>query len=462
VACRLLSALVLLLAAASASALTRTEELARDMLAELVAIDTFRDADTGRTRKAADRLAAMLKRAGFAEEDVRVLGLTEGDGNLVARYRSPKPRQKPVLLMAHLDTVSTSPVNWDTNPLQLIEKDGYYYGRGTRDLKGAAAMLVANFIRLRSEGFRPKRDVILLLTADEETTGANLAWLLDQHRPLLDAAFALNTDAGYVDLTTDGRPLSFVVQTAEKVYASFALEASSAGGHSSRPTGDNAIYKLAGGLRRLQAYRFPRQLSETTRVNFGRWAPIAPPEFQAGARALGAGRLDDPTIARIEQSNYLNAMLHTTCVATQLSGGGSENALPERARAVVNCRVLPESSPAAVEAVLRDLVQADGVTVAPAAPVLAGPASPLDPQVLRPVEALAAEFWPGIPVLPEMSPGATDGLFTRNAGIPTYGVGAVPEGPDDDTSHGPNERIRIAAFNESMEFWYRLTRLVAR
>lgn len=458
------SAVGLLCASASVLAQTpveRSQVLARDILAELVAIDTFRSGDVGRTREAADRLAARLTSAGFPAEDVQVLGLTPGDGNLIARYRSAHPTQRPVILLAHLDTVSTSPVNWDTNPVQLVEKDGYYYGRGTMDLKDGAAHLVANFIRLRAEGFRPNRDLIILLTADEETTGANLAWLLDKHRLLLDAAFALNTDAGYVDLLPDGRPESFVIQTAEKIYASFALEASGPGGHSSRPTADNAIYTLARGLQRLEQHRFPRQLNETTRVYFERWAALAPPELQPGARALGAGRLDDPAIATVEQSPYLSALFHTTCVATQLSGGGSENALPERARAVVNCRILPESSPAEVEAVLRELVRGDGVTVASIAPVMAGPASPLDPAVVGPVEALAAEFWPGIPVLPEMSPGATDGLFTRGAGIPTYGIGAVPGDPDDDRSHAPNERIRIAAFHQSMEYWYRLMRRLA-
>ncbi len=460
-ACRLASALCLLLVWASASALTATEELARDILVELVAVDSSAAGTTGRTRELAERLAAMLKRARFPDSDIQVLGLGAGDGNLIARYRSDRPAGQPVLLMAHLDTVSASPVGWDTNPLQLIEKDGYYYGRGTRDLKDAAARLVANFIRLKAEGFRPQRDVILLLTADEETTGANLAWLLAEHRPLLDAAVALNTDAGYVDLTPEGIPESFVVQTAEKVYASFALEASAAGGHSSRPVADNAIYKLARALQRVETWRFPRALNETTRTHFERWAPLAPAELRPGALALGAGRLDDPAVTTVEASPYLNAMLRTTCVATELQGGSAENALPERARAVVNCRILPESSPAEVEAVLRKLVRDDGVSVAPLAPALIGPASPLDPAVLGPVAALAAEFWPGVPLLPEMSPGATDGLFTRNAGIPTYGIGAVAEDPDDDRSHAPNERIRVAAFNQSLEFWYRLIRKVA-
>ena len=295
-------AVVLLFVWGSATALTTTEQPARDILAELVAIDTFRSGDTGRTREAADLLAARLKRAGFPAGDVQVLGLTPGDGNLIARYRSANPpasknQQRPVILLAHLDTVSTSPLNWNTNPVQLVEKDGYYYGRGTRDIKDGAARLVANFIRLRAEGFRPNRDLIILLTADEETSGANLVWLLDQHRPLLDSAFGRNTDAGYVELTREGRPNSFVLQTAEKIYASFALEASSPGGHSSRPTADNAIYKLARGLKRLEPYRFPRALNETARVYFERWVPLAPAELQPGARALAGS-----TIPRLPRS----------------------------------------------------------------------------------------------------------------------------------------------------------------
>ncbi len=457
------SAALLLIACVPALAAgpTSNEVLARDILGELVAMDTFRAGEKGGTRPAAERLAAMLVRARFPADDVQVLGLLPGDGNLIARYRSANPTQPPVLMLAHLDTVSTSPESWHTNPLEMVEKDGYYYGRGTRDIKNGAAMLVANFIRLRAEGFQPNRDLILLFTADEETTGANLVWLLENHRPLIDAAYALNTDAGQVELKADGTPEAFTIQTAEKVYASYALEATSPGGHSSRPAADNAIYKLARGLARVEQLRFPRDLNETARVYFERWAPLAPPELKSAARALGAGRLDDPAIATLENSPYLNALIRTTCVATQLRGGTSENALPARARAVVNCRILPQSSPAAVETTLRDLVAADGVTVSPVAPALAADVSPLDPQVLKPVEAVASELWPGIPVLPEMSPGASDGLYLRAAAIPTYGIGAVPEDPDDDTSHAPNERIRVDAFNQSLEYWYRLTRRVA-
>jgi len=468
VACRFASALLALrwvlpwalLWAGAAGALTPSEELARDILAELVAFDTAPDGETGRTRESADRLADMLKRARFPAEDVQVLGLTPGDGNLVARFRSPAPRRAPVLLMAHLDAVPAAPFSWATNPLTLVEKDGYYYGRGTRDQKNGAAVLVANFIRLKAEGFAPDRDLILLLTADEETTGANLAWLLQEHRPLVEAGFALNTDAGFVDLAPDGRPEAFVLQTAEKVYATFALEAASAGGHSSMPRPDNAIYSLSRGLARLADHRFPVALNETTRVYFERWAALAPPDLAAGAQALGAGRTGDPAVAAITASPYLDSLLRTTCVATQVRGGTAENSLPERARALVNCRILPESSAASVQAVLQDIV-GPGLVVQPTAPVVAGPASPLDPAVLGTIESVAAVLWPGIPVLPELSPGATDGLFTRNAGIPTYGLSAIPEDPDDDRSHAPNERIRIAAFHESLEFWYRLIRQYA-
>ena len=224
---RIASALAFLMVSTGANALTATEDLARDILAELVAMDTSPAGDTGRTRESAERLAAILRRAGFPEEDVQVLGLKPGDGNLIARFRSQKPTQPPVLLIAHLDAVAASPFTWDTTPLQLVEKYGSAYGRVARDIKGGAAMLVANFIRLRAEGFRPNRDLILLFTADEEYSGGNVDWLLKEHRPLIDAAFALNTDGGQVDLLPDGRPEAFGLQTAEKIYASFALEASS-------------------------------------------------------------------------------------------------------------------------------------------------------------------------------------------------------------------------------------------
>ena len=343
-----------------------------------------------------------------------------------------------------------------------MEKDGYYYGRGTRDIKGGVAMLMANFIRLRAEGFRPNRDLILLFTADEEYSGGNLAWLLKEHRPLIDAAFALNTDAGQVDVLPDGRPEAFGLQTAEKIYASFALEASSPGGHSSRPGPDNAIYKVARALARVEQFRFPRDLNETAPVYFERWARMAPPELAPGARALGAGRLDDPAIDAVEQSPYLNALIRTTCVATQLRAGNAENALPERARAVVNCRILPQSSPGAVEAVLRDLVAADGVTVAPGgagahgAPVATRPAGARTRRGRRRRDVAGHPAAAG----DESRARATASSCAAPAFPPTAWA-PCPRTRTTTRSHAPNERIRIAAFNQSMEFWYRLTQRLA-
>ena len=446
-------------ALAAADARLSNERLARELLTELVAIDTS-PSGPGGTVLAARAMADRLRAAGFPSDDVQVLGPTTADGNLVARFRSAAPVAPPILLLAHIDVVAAVPSDWATNPFRLVEKDGYWYGRGTRDIKDGAAALVANFIRLRAEGFRPSRDLIVLLSANEETTGDSVKWLLREHRPLVDAAFALNTDAGRVDLV-NGRAKVLAAETAEKTYASFTFEARSPSGHSSRPLADNSIYQLARALQRVAAYRFPRDLNETTRSYFREWTALAPPDLQPGARAIGAGRLDDPAVATLEQSPYLNALLRTTCVATQVSGGIAENVLPERASAVINCRILPQSSPAVVEATLRALAAPELVAVTPVAPADTGPPSPLDPVVLGPALDLARELWPGVQLLPEMGLGASDGIYFRAAGIPVYGVGAVPEDPDEDTSHAANERIRIAAFNESLEYWYRLVKRLA-
>jgi acetylornithine deacetylase/succinyl-diaminopimelate desuccinylase-like protein len=438
----------------------RHERRAREILQELVEINTAPSAGPGQTLRAANLLADRLIAAGFPRDDVRVLGLTPADGNLVARFRSATAARRPILLLAHLDVVEAVAADWATDPFQLVEKEGYFYGRGTRDIKNGAAGLVAGFIRLREEGFTPDRDLILLFTADEETTGANSNWLATGQRALVDAAFALNTDGGYVDLEGD-RPEAFVMQTAEKIYASFRLEASSVSGHSSRPTADNAIYELAGALQRLRGHEFPRDLNETTQVYFQRWAAIAPPGLRAGALALGAGRVDDRAVDAIEKSPYLKALIRTTCVATQLAGGHGENVLPEHAEAVVNCRILPQSSAAAVESVLRDLAGGEGVTVKPMRPAVPARPSPLDPEVVTAVAGVAGELWPGVPLLPLMSPTASDGMYFRAAGMPTYGVSAVAEDPDDYSAHAANERIRIRAFNDATEYWYRLMKRLA-
>ena len=441
-------------AARGATPATPDRELALDVLRELLAINTAPSGGPGATRRAAQAMAARLVAAGFPQEDVRVLGRTADDGNLVARYRGSGAR-RPILLMAHLDVVEALPEDWTLPPFVLTERDGYLYGRGSLDNKGGAAMLVANFLRMKRDGHRPDRDLIIVLSADEETTGANIRWLLEEHRPLLDAEYALNTDGGAVLLEGD-RPLAFTVQTSEKIYASYHLEVTNPGGHSSLPRRDNAIYALAGALMRLQAYAFPIQLNDTTRVFFQRWQALAPESQRALLAALGSEPLDARELERLPDDPYLNALARTTCVATELQAGHAENALPQRARATVNCRILPTPSAAEVESTLKRVAAAPELSITPVDPALPSPPSPLNPELFGAVEALAAEFWPGIPIVPEMSTGATDGLFVRNAGIPCYGVSAVAEDPDEDRAHGQDERMRLKSFEDALEFLHRL------
>ena len=429
-------------------------KLALEILRELVAINTAPSGGPGQTRRAAEAMAARLAAAGFAARDLTILGLKPGDGNLVARYRGTGSK-RPILLMAHLDVVEAVPSDWTLPPFSLTERDGYLYGRGSLDNKGGAAMLVANAIRMKRDGYRPDRDFIIVLSADEETTGANLQWLLQKHRALLDAEYALNTDAGGVLLDGD-RPQAFTVQTSEKIYASFHLDARNPGGHSSLPRRDNAIYALAGALERLQAYEFPIQLNETTTTFFARWQAVAAKEVQPIVAAIAAGRMDAPEIADLPDDAYLNSLARTTCVATMLQGGHAENALPQTARATVNCRIVPTSSAAETQRMLEQVVGDPEIAITPVDPATPSPPSPLHPELFAAIESLVAEFWPGIPIIPEMSTGASDGLFVRNAGIPTYGVAAVAEDSREDRAHGQDERMRTKSFYDALEFLHRL------
>ncbi len=435
-------------------------DLALDILRELVEINTGPGGGPGQTRRAAEAMAARLLAAGFAAEDLRVVGLAPGDGNLIARYRG-KGSKRAILLMAHLDVVEALASDWTLPPFQLTQRDGYLYGRGTLDNKGGAAMLVANMIRMKRDAYEPSRDFIVVLSADEETTGANLQWLLKEHRDWLDAEYALNTDAGAVLLEGD-RPQAFTVQTSEKIYASFQLEARNPGGHSSLPRSDNAIYALAGALGRVQGYEFPIELTETTKAFFERWQSLAAPALQPVVAALAAGRLDAPELAALPEHPYPNALARTTCVATMLEGGHAENALPQTARATVNCRIVPTSSAAQTQRVLERVVADPAISIRLLAPETPSPPSPLHEELFAAIEAAKQEFWPGIPILPEMSTGATDGLFVRNAGIPTYGVSAVAEDPREDRAHGQDERMRTQSFTDSLAFLHRLLSELSR
>jgi len=454
-----LASLVLLIpwaaGAATATAVSNHHERARRLLAELVEVDTSASAGPAATRNAAERMADHLRRSGFPAEDVHVLVMPDGAGNLVARYRARQPRRRPVLLLAHLDVVEALRSDWSVAPFEFLERDGYFYGRGVWDNKAGAAILIANFLRLKGEGFEPDRDLVIVFTADEETEQASIQWLLAEHRPLLDAEFALNTDGGRVILRGD-RIEAVSIETSEKVYASYALEAVNPGGHSSLPRTDNAIYDLTAVLERLHAYEFPIDLNETTRAFLAEWPmPAGDPQLEI-ARALAAGHLDEPVVMQLVDHPYVNSIARTTCVPTQLSAGHAENALPNSARAVVNCRILPQTDPADIEATLRRLAEPSNVTVTALYPPVASPPSAIDTEAFAAVRSIAQQAWPGVPVLPAMATGATDGLYVRNAGIPTYTIDFLAEDPDDDRTHGRDERIRSASYYQGLDLWFRL------
>ncbi|HEX9893080.1 MAG TPA: M20/M25/M40 family metallo-hydrolase [Gemmatimonadales bacterium] len=433
-------------------------QLEREIFAELININTSDSA--GRTREAAEAMARRLTEAGFPAADVQILGHDPRYQNLVARYRGSGRGGRPILLMAHLDVVDARREDWSFDPYQFREQEGYYYGRGTSDNKAGCAMLVANFIRLKGEGFVPDRDLIMVLTADEETAGESIRWLVTQRRDLVDAEFALNTDAGGGELK-DGKPTGFGVQTAEKVYLSFNLEVRNKGGHSSLPEPDNAIYRLSEALARLSRHEFPVRLNETTRALFEQLAPTQPAQIGADMRAVV--RSGDPAAAkRLSVVPYYNSVMRTTCVATRLLAGHADNALPQLAGALVNCRMLPDDPPERVQAELGRVLADTAVHVSRAGEPTASPASRLRPDIMGPVERLVKQMWPGAAVIPEMSTGATDGLYVRNAGIPVYGLSAIFERIDDVRAHGRDERVGVKAFHDAAEFWFRLVKALAK
>jgi acetylornithine deacetylase/succinyl-diaminopimelate desuccinylase-like protein len=430
------------------------EARAKEIFKQLVEINTTHSA--GNTTTAAEAMAARFKAAGFPDADVRVLGPSAKKGNLVVRYRGTGAR-RPMILLAHLDVVEARREDWSFDPFVLTEKDGYFYGRGTADDKTMAAVFVANLLRLKSEGFAPSRDIILMLTADEEGGPENgVKWLIANHRPLIDAEFAINEGGGGV--MRQGKYLTNEVQAAEKVYQDLRLEVRNSGGHSSMPAKDNAIYRLAAGLSRLAAFEFPPQLNDITRAYFTRAAPAQlDAQTRADMLAVAKEPMDRAAAARLSaQSPYFNSLLRTTCVATRLDGGHAPNALPQLATANVNCRILPGVPVSAVVTELTKVLGDSAIQVS-----LVDEATPSQPAVLRDdvmnaTETIVKSMFPGVPVVPVMSTGATDGLFLRNAGIPTFGVDGLFDDIDDVRAHGRDERVGIKQFNEDLEFQYRL------
>lgn len=431
---------------------------ARELLAKLVAIDTT---PRGGTAEAVELLAAYLRGAGFGDADLSIVGPRKERSNLVARIRGSGAR-RPILFLSHLDVVEAKREDWTVDPFRLTEQGGYLYGRGTLDIKGEAVDLAVNFARLKREGFVPDRDLYLALTADEEGGEENgVAWLLAERRDLVDVAWVLNTDAGGLQLQS-GRLTRMPIQTSEKLFLTFDVATTSPGGHSSLPTKDNAIYRLARALGRLESHEFPVRLNPTTRLFFERLAATEKGPLAAAFAGVLAEPPDPGAVATLAAIPIYNGTLRTVCAATLLSGGHAENALPQRASAAIQCRLLPEDDPQAIREALVRRIADPSVTVTPRTAPVAAPTSPLDPEVFAAVEATTAEMWPGVPVLPVMDPWSTDGAILRRAGVPVYGVSGIHFDVDDVRAHGQDERIAVAAFEQGLEFMYRLVRKLGR
>jgi acetylornithine deacetylase/succinyl-diaminopimelate desuccinylase-like protein len=437
---------------AGAQALAAHQQLARDIFKELVEIDTT--SETGDTARAADAMAARLRGAGFGGQDVQVFKPAPRKGNLVARLRGTG-EHKPILLLAHLDVVPALASDWSLDPFKLTEKDGYFYGRGTSDDKHMAATLVANLIRYKKERFKPNRDIIVALTADEEIGGRwGILWLLKNQRNLIDAEFALNEGGGVV-LRGD-KPFRVNVQGEEKVTANYRLDVQDRGGHSSLPRPNNPIYRLAEGLLRLSKFSFPVNLNETTRSFFERVAELESPRNAADIRSVLSGTPDPAALVRLSNNVAYNAQLRTTCVATMLEGGHAANALPQTARATINCRIVPGERVDDVRATLVQTLADDQISVSQPNDVDSVAPSTLNQELLRTIEKTAAEFWPGAPVIPVMVAGSTDGRHLRKAGIPTFGHTGLAS--NESRAHGKDERVKVTSFFESGEYLYRLVK----
>jgi acetylornithine deacetylase/succinyl-diaminopimelate desuccinylase-like protein len=441
--------------------------LARDVFKELIEIDTSES--TGSVTRAAQAMAARFRAAGFPVGDVQIVGEDPRKMNLVVRLRGTG-RARPILLMGHLDVVDAKRGDWSTDPYQLIVKDGYYYGRGTQDMKDGDAIMVATLIRLKREDYHPPRDLILALTADEETAGANgVDWLVRHRRELIDAEFALNHDGTGVD-TQGGKPVAVNVGLSEKVYADFELTVRNRGGHSSEPPPDNAIYELAAALGRLERFHFPFELNDAVRANYAKLLPRADEQRAATLRGVLTMPPEPAAVARLSLDPVDYALTHTTCVATRFSAGHANNALPQSATAIVNCRILPGHEPEDIRERLVEVFAEPKLKVryvddfgrphdtAESKHGFAPPVVRAD--LMRAVQTAAAELWPGTPVIPVMSSAASDAAMLAPSGIPVYAVSGSADDIDDHRAHGQDERLAVASLDHGVDFFYRFLMLL--
>lgn len=455
----------LLASSARAQAGDSGHKEAVDIFRQLIEINTTDS--VGSVTAAAKAMQQRFLDAGFPASDMQLLGPNDRKQNLVVRYHGASGK-KPILLIGHLDVVEARREDWTTDPFQFVTRDGYYYGRGTQDMKESDAILVETLLRLHLEGFRPDRDIILALTADEEGGKSNgVDWLIKNHRDLIDADYVLNPDGGGVELH-HGKPTIFSVDASEKLYGDYQLTVTNPGGHSSLPVPDNAIYELADGLERLSRYSFPAELNDVTRDYFETESKILSGQTAADMRAILKSPPDAEAVKRLSETPEYNSTLRTTCVATRLEAGHANNALPQRAQAIVNCRILPGHSK---EEVRQDLIrvfnspkitvqyvgdgaEGQGVIFDRAPDRKALPPAPIKPEVMQVLKQVAGKTWPGVPVVPTMADGASDGIYTNAAGMPTYGVSGIALESDDVRAHGKDERLPIASYDRGVDFYY--------
>lgn len=433
--------------------LTAQQRLSREIFQQLIETNTTSNAGS---TKAVEAMADRLRAAGFPESDLSIVGPQPQHMNLVVRYRG-KGSLPPILFIGHLDVVEAVRSDWSFDPFKFLENGGFFYGRGTTDMKDNDAALIANLIRLRQEGFMPNRDIIVALTDGEEGGDANgVQWLLANRRDLIEAEYCINPDGGGGS-TKNGKEIVMTMQTSEKIYLDYRLEVRDKGGHSSLPTKDNAIYRLAEALTRLAKFNFPVNLNETTRAFFERAAAQETGKTKADMLEITGMPTSAEAANRIANAfPYYNAKMRTTCVATMLNAGHAPNALPQTAQANVNCRMLPDENPDNVLSALKAIVADDQVAVTCTDAATLSPRSPVRKDVLGILDRLTGSMWPGVVVTPDMSTGASDGRILRAAGIPVYGISGMFGDVDDVRAHGKDERLGVKEFYKGVEFLYRL------
>jgi acetylornithine deacetylase/succinyl-diaminopimelate desuccinylase-like protein len=450
------------LAALSPAQTDATQLLARSLLEEMVNIKST-ESGVGST-PVVQILEKHFREAGYGGADLFVGGKEPRKQNIVIRLRG-RGEGKPVLMIAHLDVVEANREDWspDIDPFKFVQRDGYFYGRGTQDVKEGAAILAANMIRWKQDGWKPANDLILALTADEEGGSANgVDWLLKNHRNLIEAQYCLNPDGGDFD-ERNGKPFLIKIAAGEKKYSAVKLETFNKGGHGSRPRKDNAIYQMAQALQKVQAFHFPVELSPVTREQLTRGAALESGQRAADMKAIVANPNDAAVNARMSEDQTLNALLHTTCVATEIQGGHAENALPQHVKAVLNCRILPDSDPATVLTALKNAVGDPEVKLDwESIDEKRYPSSPLNPTIMSAIETVAKQMYPGVTVMPSLELGASDGKYLRGEGIPTYGIPGTFIEENDIRSHGKDERLGVREFYDGVDFYNNLLKVLVK